>query len=264
MFNYWVIFYYFGITYLGDRDSPYPFTKEEMDRYNVDCWRPSVWLAYYRDHWYYFTAAAFVVGSFLLGFFGQFVDRTRLILLYNLLALFAHQIEEYILPGGGGIFINVALYGETTAYDRFPGNKLSSAWVNNLAYPFYISAAVYSDQIWLGLAQCYFGFVQVIGHGILMNSRANMGYNPGLTTALLLHLPIGIYYIAHVQDQGALVMSDWFYGLAGLVGALLVTIPIPIAACRDRESPYRMTPAEMNKFNMLEKFRAKGILKKDI
>ena len=45
MFNYWVIFYYFGITYLGDRDSPYPFTKEEMDRYNVDCWRPSVWLA---------------------------------------------------------------------------------------------------------------------------------------------------------------------------------------------------------------------------
>lgn len=193
MGNYFFAFYYVGIHLMGSKDTPYAFTKEEMDRYDRDAWVPSVWLAYYRDNWYYFTTVAFVVSSFVMGFFGGYFDHIQVILIYNLMALFVHQVEEYILPGGGPLVINVAFYGEKKDYDRFPGNKLSMVWVNTLAYPFYVSAVIFSDKIWLGLAQCFFGFVQVIGHGLTMNIKGNTGYNPGVASALLLHLPIGIY-----------------------------------------------------------------------
>ncbi|KAI4594268.1 hypothetical protein KJ359_008543 [Pestalotiopsis sp. 9143b] len=147
MANYYIIFYKVGIGYIGSKTTPYAFTKEDMDRYNPSLWSPSVWLAFYRDNWYYFTAAAFVISTFTMGFFGDCFTRLQTILIYNLMALFVQQVEEYILPEGGPLVINVAFYGERKNYDRFPGNKLSMAWVNTLAYPFYISAVVFSDQI---------------------------------------------------------------------------------------------------------------------
>lgn len=258
--NYFFIFYFVGIHLLGDKNTPYFFTKEEMDRFNRDNWRPTVWLAYYRDNWYYFTAVWFVIGSFVLGFFGSYISRIQLILAYNLLALFVHQVEEYILPGGGPLFINVVLYGETKNYARFPGNKLSTAWVSTLAYPFYISAILLPDEIWLGLAQTFFGFSQVIGHGLMMNIKGNTGYNPGLATALLLHLPIGVYYIAWAQDHSLISPHDWLYGVAGFFGAMIITIPLPILLCKRVDSPYAMSEEEMSRFNMYNKLRASGLI----
>ncbi|KAI0008036.1 hypothetical protein F4779DRAFT_589170 [Xylariaceae sp. FL0662B] len=263
MANYYVIFYYIGIGFMGSKNTAYAFTKEEMGRYNPSLWSPTVWLAYYRDHWYYFTAVAFVVSTFVMGFFGSFFTRLQSILIYNLMALFVHQVEEYILPGGGPLAINVAFYGEKKNYDRFPGNKLSMAWVNTLAYPFYISAAVFTDKIWLGLAQCLFGFSQVLGHGLVMNAKANTGYNPGVASALLLHLPIGLYYIAYVQDHQLIRAVDWLYGFGALILASLVTVIIPILSCRDRQSPYPLTAQEMARFGILNEYRAKGLLKTD-
>ncbi|ETS73353.1 hypothetical protein PFICI_14958 [Pestalotiopsis fici W106-1] len=263
MANYYVIFYHIGIGYMGSKTTPYAFTKEEMDRYNPSLWSPSVWLAYYRDNWYYFTAIAFVISTFVMGFFGNLFTRIQTILIYNLMALFVHQVEEYILPGGGPLVINVAFYGERKDYDRFPGNKLSMAWVNTLAYPFYISAVVFPDNVWLGLAQCFFGFFQVIGHGLVMNIKANTAYNPDVASALLLHLPIGIYYIAHVHDHQLIQAVDWIYGLGGFILASILTIVIPILSCRNRQSSYPLTAKEMAGFNLLNKYRAKGLLKTD-
>ncbi|KAK6220628.1 hypothetical protein LQW54_002073 [Pestalotiopsis sp. IQ-011] len=242
MANYYIVFYKIGISYMGSKTTPYAFTKEEMDRCNPSLWAPSIWLAFYRDNWYYFTAAAFVIST--------------------LMALFVHQVEEYILPGGGPL-VNVAFYGERKDYDRYPGNKLSMAWVNTLAYPFYISAVVFSDQIWLGLAQCIFGFFQVIGQGRVMNIKANTAYNPGVVNALLLHLPIGVYYIAFVQDHQLIKAVDWIYGLGAFILASLVTIALLILSCRDRQFPYPLTAREMAGFDLLNKYRAKGLLKVD-
>lgn len=51
MGTYFIIFYYIGIHILGSKETPYSFTKDEMDRFNPDAWWPSVWLAYYRENW---------------------------------------------------------------------------------------------------------------------------------------------------------------------------------------------------------------------
>lgn len=261
--NYFFIFYYVGIHLMGSKVTRFFFTKEEMERYQPSSWSPVAWLAYYRDHWYYFTAVAFVASTFVMGFFGHYFSHIQVILIYNLMALFVHQIEEYILPGGGALFINVALYGEKVHYDRFPGNKMSMAWVNTLAYPFYLSAIIFPDRIWLGLAQSFFGFVQVLGHGLYMNIKANTAYNPGVASALLLHLPIGVYYIAYVQDRQLVTGSDVLCSVAALLGAMLSIIALPILAFRRRDSPYPLTKQEMSGFDLLNKFRDKGMLKND-
>ncbi|PYI00103.1 hypothetical protein BO71DRAFT_393734, partial [Aspergillus ellipticus CBS 707.79] len=259
--NYWLSFFYIGIDMMSSKNSKYPFTKEEMDRFNSTAWWPGVWMDYYRDNWYYFTAVFFVAGSFFMGFFGDFFSRIQVILIYNTLALCAHQIEEYILPSGAPLIINVALHGEKKDYDRFPGNKRSMVWVNTLAYPFYLSAVSFPHHIWLGLAQSYFGLMQVIGHGPTMNIKANTAYNPGLATALLLHMPIGIYYIVYVQQNGLVSLSDWIYSVPALIASMVGIIILPVAAFRDRQSPFPATMAEMSGFDMLNKFKAKGMIK---
>ncbi|KAH7120301.1 hypothetical protein B0J13DRAFT_162759 [Dactylonectria estremocensis] len=260
MANYLAAFYYLSTHLPGGKDARYSFTKEEMDRFDTDIWLPSVWLAYYRENWYYFTAAAFVASTFVMGFLGHYLSHIQIILTYNTMALLVHQVEEYILPGGGPLVMNVVIYEEKSDYDRFPGNKQSMVWVNTLAYPFYLSAVVFPQKIWLGLAQCLFGFSQVFAHGLSMNIAANTGYNPGLASALLLHLPIGIYYIAYVQDHGLVAVSDWLQAVGALVATIIVTIPVPILAFCDRNSAYPLTQKEMSGFDMLNKFKAKGLL----
>ncbi|PYI00683.1 hypothetical protein BO78DRAFT_35832 [Aspergillus sclerotiicarbonarius CBS 121057] len=240
---------------MGGKETPFPFTQEEMDRFDLAAWLPAHWFRFYRDNWYYFTGVAFVIGTFVMGFFGHYVSRVQAILIYNLMALFVHQFEEYVLPGGGPLVINAIFYGEKKDYDRFPGNKQSLVWVNTLAYPFYIASIVFSDKIWLGLAQCYFGFVQVIGHGLVMNIKGNTGYNPGVASALLLHMPIGIYYIAYVQNHGLIASSDWLYSVVALVSATICIIPLPILMFRDRRSPYPLSQEEMKRFDMLNKIQ---------
>jgi hypothetical protein len=104
---------------------------------------------------------------------------------------------------------------------------------------------------------------QVIGHGLVMNIKANTAYNPGVASALLLHLPIGIYYIAYVQDHQLIHAIDWIFGLGAFFLATALTIVLPILSCCDRQSPYPLTAKEMAGYNLLNKYRAKGLLKVD-
>jgi hypothetical protein len=217
-------------------------------------------IAFYRNNWYYVAGVAFVAIAYFMGFWGDQFSRVQVILIYNLMTLFLHQFEEYALPGGAPLVINVALYGEKKDYDRYPGNKQSSMLVNSLAYPFFIAPVVFPNLIWLGLAQVFFGFTQIVGHGVIMNIKSKTWYNPGLATAVLLHLPIGVYYIYYVSSRDLVAASDLLYGLAVLVVAILVIIRLPIRLYQDRNSPYPLTAEEMARFNMLEKLRTKGIL----
>lgn len=105
--------------------------------------------------------------------------------------------------------------------------------------------------------------MQVLGHGFVMNIKDNTGYNPGVASALLLHLPIGIHYIAYVQDHQLIRSIDWLYGFGALIAASIMTIALPILLYRDRRSPYPLTAQEMSGFNLLNKYRAKGILKNE-
>ena len=219
-------------------------------------------IKFLRNYWYYLTSVVFLVLAFYTGFWRvDRLTRVEVILMYSFMALLAHQFEEYVFPGGAPTVLNVAFYGETTNYDRFPGNKQNGLVVNLSAYPFYIAAILLPDLIWLGLATMYFGFFQTLGHGVFMNVRGKTLYNPGMATAVLLHLPIGIYYIVYVTAHHTVGEGDYLYGFFGFAAATVLIVILPVQGLKDRNSPYPFSREELNgHLGMLEKYRANGVL----
>lgn len=218
---------------------------------------------FYRNNWYNIAGIACLSLAFVMGFWSYLFSTIQIILIYSLMALLAHQFEEYVLPGGAPLVLNTAFYGEKKAYDRFPGNKQNCMIVNTLAYPFYILPIYIPEQIWLGLATMYFGFFQVVGHGIIMNIRGKTWYNPGLATAVFLHLPIGIYYIQYVNKNYSVTCSDYLLSAFAFVIALVVIVVLPVQLLKNPHSPYPFSPEELSKFSMLKKYIAKGVIKID-
>lgn len=215
---------------------------------------------YYGTHWFKLAGVLFVCGAFLAGFFGDHLPRVQLILVYSLLALWAHQFEEYMLPGGAAVFLNVAFYGERKDYDRYPGNLLSMIVVNTIAWPLYAIAACLPQSYWLGLSTMYFGFFQVLGHGLFMNVRACTLYNPGMATALCLFGPIGVYYIWFLQRKHQLHSSDYSWAMAAFAAEIVVTIVLPVQLLKDRNTWYTMPAEEANRFDMVDKLALRGLI----
>ncbi|MGE6786702.1 HXXEE domain-containing protein [Ensifer adhaerens] len=218
-------------------------------------------LRFYRDNWYNVGAVLFVALAFFMGFWGDRFSPLETILVYSFMALLAHQYEEYGWPGGGGLVINGAMYGERTAYDRYPGNTLSMTLVNTVgAYTFYLLAVLFPAAIWLGLAVMFFGFFQILGHGVAMNIKAKTLYNPGLATTLFLFVPLGIYYITYIHRHQLVSGMDYLYGGLAFIASVLLVLVLPIRALMNRNSPYPMSAEDMAKFNMREKLRGKGLI----
>jgi hypothetical protein len=213
-----------------------------------------------RDNWYYCGGVLFVALSFFMGFWSYLFSPIQVILIYSFMALLVHQFEEYALPGGAPMVLNAVLYGEKRDYDRFPGNKQSSLWVNLLAYPFYIAAFVFPNLIWLGLAQIFFGFFQFLGHGIVMNVKGKTLYNPGLGSVIFLHIPLGTYYIVYVTQHQLASASDYVWSVAALLASIILIVALPVLLLKDRNSPYPMSHEELNRFHMVDKLKAKGII----
>lgn len=218
-------------------------------------------MKWYSHHWYYLATIALIALTFIMGLWGyRHVGTLSLILIYSFMALLAHQAEEYVLPGGAQIILNAALYGEKRDYDRFPGNALNASIVNTGAYVFYLAAIVFSHAIWLGLATMFFGFFQVLGHGIQMNIKSKGWYNPGFATALFLHLPIGIYYITHVTSEEPITALDWLWGALMFIVAIALTVVLPVQGMKKRNNDYPFTSEELNRFGMLDKLTARGVI----
>lgn len=72
------------------------------------------------------------------------------------------------------------------------------------------------------------GIFQMLGYGVQMNIKSRSRCNPGLAKAVLLHLPLAAYYIAHVSSLSLVSRRNWFWGaVAFVVGiALIVVLPV--------------------------------------
>jgi hypothetical protein len=92
-----------------------------------------------------------------------------------------------------------------------------------LAYPFYVAPVLFPKKSWLGLAPVLVGWSQIVLHGIVIPRKAGARYGPGVLTALLLHLPIGIGYITSLGtslgQERSISRADWTKGVVGAVGS---------------------------------------------
>jgi len=217
-------------------------------------------LQFYRNNWYNIAGAACLFMAFFMGFWGDRFSPIQVILIYSFMALLAHQFEEYVFPGGAPVVLNAAFYGEKQDYDRYPSSKQSCMLVNTLVWPFYIAPIFYPEQIWLGLSTMFFGFFQVLGHGITMNIKGRTWYNAGMATAVLLHLPIGIYYIQYVTVNGLASHQDYIFAACALSAAVLLIVVLPVQWLKNRNTSFTFSDKELARFNMIDKYCAKGVI----
>jgi len=106
---------------------------------------------------------------------------------------------------------------------------------------------------WLGLTPVLVGWSQIVLHGIVIPRKARAKYGPGVVTALLPHLPIGIGYVKALNagtQGGAPDRADWAKGLGGAVGSAVFGVVVPNMVMRDRNSPYGFTAKQMGPYDV--------------
>lgn len=167
----------------------------------------------------------------------------------NLIALLAHQYEEYQYPGYFPGQFNRGVFNSDSPRN-YPLNAQTAMIINTgFAYPFYLAPVLFPKKKWLGLAPVLLGWGQVVGHGLVIPLKSGAKYGPGFLTALLLHLPIGIAYVRALGRQSPVSQADWTKGLAGVVAGAVFGVALPNFLLRDRNSPYAFTAAQIGPYD---------------
>lgn len=183
-----------------------------------------------------------VAAIMLMMFWGDMSILARIHTL-NFIALGIHQFEEYVYPGGMGIVMNKMqsemtfspLYMENAPIDRYPLNLLNATVGNCFAfYLIYLLPIIFPNVIWLGMGPILFGMgFQVLVHCFVGNIKLGAIYNPGMLAVLLGHVPLGIWFFAHLANHGLLtkgnVLSGVGYMIAFTIVFMLLTYKVTIS-----------------------------------
>lgn len=204
-------------------------------------------MSFLRRHWYDLGAVVAIgVGavSFSLWHDMSLIQR---VLLLNFIMMLAHQYEEYGWPGGFPPLVNLVVWPRNKP-DRYPLNQNGAMVINLIwSYVFYLAPVFFPTAIWLALGPMLVGFLQVIAHGILTNVKLKAPYNPGMVTALLGFLPLGVYYVYLIK--GMATTWDWGIGFAYMAGFLYFgVLKLNFTWLSAPNSPYPFAPEEMRRF----------------
>ena len=176
-----------------------------------------------RLHWFDVGfALAVITGGFLLLLK---LNPLPLLLWVSLISLFLHQFEEYRYPGYFPGMMNTVMFSSKQP-DRYPLNT-NIAFIINVCIGWlsYLLAAIFAEKaIWLGIATILVSVGNFIAHTFLFNIKGKTLYNPGLFTAIVLFLPISVYF-GYLLIQGNVAMPvDWAVGI--ILGVVLNVVGI--------------------------------------
>lgn len=150
--------------------------------------------------------AGFVISIFLIVYLFVLVwkeDLVLFILLVQAPLYMLHQTEEYVFPGEFGKFFNTKIFKLDS--ENEPMNEDFIFFVNIiliwLVLPLFglLSTLDYRYGLWIP----YFSFFAGIAH-ILLAIRAKKFYNPGLFVSVFLNIPIGLWSILYLMNNGFL------------------------------------------------------------
>lgn len=142
------------------------------------------------------------------------------ILWISFVSLLLHQLEEYRFPGNFPINFNKKFFNSTIP-DRYPLNSKSVLIINvYFGWITYLLAALFAEKaIWLAIASFITSIGNIVIHTFVLNIKGRTLYNPGIVTALILFLPITIWFFFIVQSLN--VAGPWDYILGILLGIVL-------------------------------------------
>ncbi len=194
-------------------------------------------MSFMRMHWFDLgIVLAVVVGGFVLI---SHPTGLALLLWLSLITLFLHQFEEYRYPGYFPGMMNSVLFASRQP-DRYPLNPQTALIVNVAeGWLLYLLAAAFNGRaIWLGIAAILVSVGNFIAHTFLFNIKGKTLYNPGMLTAVVLFLPVSVYFFAWVIQNNAASTPDWIVGV--LLGIVLNYVGILklIDWLKDEKTPY--------------------------
>lgn len=165
-----------------------------------------------RNHWYD-LGLVLALGVGLLLFIAKLSGLSWLLWL-SLVSLFLHQFEEYRYPGYFPGMVNSVLFSSKQP-DRFPLNSNTSLIVNVvIGWGFYFLAAIFAENaLWLGIATILVSVGNIVAHTVIFNIKGKTVYNPGVLTALILFLPLSLYFFYFVIQNGLVTPIDWILGI---------------------------------------------------
>jgi hypothetical protein len=203
--------------------------------------------------------SAVIAGAYLAIGWGDLGVLQRLLLL-NFIVVLLHQFEEYSWPGGfpaiaNHVMLSIGFFGR---YFK-PLDQFSSMGANlAFAYVFYLLPVFFPQVIWLGLGPILVGAVlQVIEHAFLVNYMLRSPYSPGMATAVLGFLPVGVVYIYYIQVNGLATGWDWVAGVGYLVVGVTIVFYVIEQLMLGSDNPkYPFTEEELGRFHVTEKLAA--------
>lgn len=216
-------------------------------------------MRFMRNHWYDVGPGLAVVAA-IWALTGEFTT-VQFILLLNFIVFLLHEFEEYRLPGGEPWVLNEVFQPSGGPPDRYKANQNNVLFINMMCWVMYLVPIFVPTVIWVGLAPVLFGLVgQVIVHVIITNRKLKTFYNPGQAAVLLGHVPLGIWYLVEVHQQALITGWDWVLALAYvLLFGVVIMQGIGFRLLAATDSPYPFTPAEMSRWNRVERLQRAGI-----
>jgi hypothetical protein len=148
-----------------------------------------------------------------------------LLLWLSLISLFLHQFEEYRLPGNFPGMMNRVMFASPQP-DRYPLNSNTALIINILVgwLTYFLAALFAGKAVWLAIATILVSLGNFIAHTFLFNLRGKTRYSPGMLTAILLFLPISVYFFYFIIRNKSAGPVDWIAGI--LLGIALNYIGI--------------------------------------
>jgi len=180
-----------------------------------------------------------ILSIFLLVFLFVFVrqdDFVVFILLLQTPLYMLHQTEEYVFPGGFGKFFNTKIFHLETEDEPLNQNfifyvNVILIWIFLPAFGL-LSTIDYRFGLWIP----YFSFFAGIAH-IVLAIKAKKLYNPGLVISLLINIPVGLWSILFLINQGVLTsfFLNWYLVIGLGVNAILPIMGIILLKNYQRE-----------------------------
>ncbi|MEO6761705.1 MAG: HXXEE domain-containing protein [Candidatus Saccharimonadales bacterium] len=167
-----------------------------------------------RNHWFQVGFGLAIASIISLLLWHNQLSSFRILLGVSLITLFLHQFEEYQLPGGFPRMINKAMFNSKQT-DRYPLNSNTALIINTtIGWLLYILAFIFAEHaVWLVIASILVSVGNVIAHVLLFNIKGKTLYNPGMATALLLFLPLSIYFFIFIAQHSLVHPSSLIVGL---------------------------------------------------
>lgn len=216
-------------------------------------------MKFMRNHWYDLGPIPIAAALTCLACGWPVIDTLQKLALFNFIAIFWHQFEEYRFPGGEPAITNMASQPSDNApADRYPLNQ-NNAMVINLvaAYGLYLLPVLFPHVLWLALTPVIFGMAQLIIHVFKTPHRiGNHFYSPGAAAVVFGHLPVGIYWLYFTISNGMLSWCDVVLSvvyLAAFIGGFMLKIGYGLL--KDPDSPYPFPHEEFERGGYAEKIQ---------